>query len=83
MGSKVAPPPPKSLAADDCNMPAQNFYSFPNRVLADFTTGAGMKQCPLYPPKADIGNQSRNVRFVPKADICTAAKSCLFDHLVR
>src|SRR5262245_2562622 len=25
--------------------------------------------CPLYPPKADIGTQSRNVRFVPKADI--------------
>src|SRR5215469_11253647 len=25
------------------------------------------------PPKADIGTQSRNVRFVPKADSCTAA----------
>ena len=24
------------------------------------------------PPKADIGIQSRNVRFVPKADSCTA-----------
>src|SRR5262249_11429579 len=24
------------------------------------------------PPKADIGTQSRNVRFVPKADSCTA-----------
>ena len=34
------------------------------------------------PPKADIGTQSWNVRFVPKADICTAAKTRLFDHLV-
>ena len=25
------------------------------------------------PPKADIGTQSWNVRYVPKADICTAA----------
>ena len=25
------------------------------------------------PPKADIGTQLGNVRFVPKADICTAA----------
>jgi hypothetical protein len=25
------------------------------------------------PPKADIGTQSRNVRFVPKADSCAAA----------
>jgi len=29
------------------------------------------------PPKADIGTQSRNVRFVPKAEICS-----LFDHLI-
>jgi len=29
------------------------------------------------PPKAC------DVRFVPKADICTAAKVTLFDHLVR
>src|SRR5262249_9481102 len=27
------------------------------------------------PPKADIGTGSWNVRFVPKADICSAAKS--------
>src|SRR6516164_4770916 len=25
--------------------------------------------CPLFPPKADIGTQPRNVCFVPKADI--------------
>ena len=29
------------------------------------------------PPKADIGTQSWNVRFVPKADSCTAAKKPL------
>ena len=27
------------------------------------------RQCPLYPPKADIGTQLRDVGFVPKADI--------------
>ena len=31
------------------------------------------------PPKADIGTQSRNVRFVPKADERQCSKSSLFD----
>ena len=34
------------------------------------------------PPKADIRRHDWNVRFVPKADICSAANSSLFDHLV-
>ena len=36
------------------------------------------------PPKADIAERDRNVRFVPKADSCTAANQqrVLFDHLV-
>ena len=34
------------------------------------------------PPKADISHSDWHVRFVPKADICSAAKSSLFDHLV-
>src|SRR5215469_2083583 len=34
------------------------------------------------PPKADIGTHSRDVRFVPKADICDAANCTLFDHLI-
>jgi hypothetical protein len=34
------------------------------------------------PPKADIEWHSSNVRFVPKADSCSAAKQVLFDHLV-
>jgi hypothetical protein len=33
-------------------------------------------------PKADIEGVLTNVRFVPKADSCTAAKRALFDHLV-
>ena len=33
------------------------------------------------PPKADIGTKQRDVGFVPKADICSAA-ILLFDHLV-
>ena len=34
------------------------------------------------PPKTDIGAQSWNVRFVPKADIGGAAKERLFNHLI-
>jgi hypothetical protein len=34
------------------------------------------------PPKADKQEKARLVRFVPKADICTAANCSLFDHLV-
>ena len=34
------------------------------------------------PPKADIVLHGGKVRFVPKADSCTAAKTRLFDHLI-
>ena len=34
------------------------------------------------PPKADISGRQFDVRFVPKADSCTATNSRLFDHLV-
>ena len=34
------------------------------------------------PPKADIVERDRHVRFVPKADSCSAAILSLFDHLV-
>ena len=33
------------------------------------------------PPKADIVERDRHVRFVPKADSCSAAILSLFDHL--
>jgi hypothetical protein len=35
-----------------------------------------------FPLKADIRSPFNHVRFMPKADSCTAAKSALFDHLV-
>jgi hypothetical protein len=34
------------------------------------------------PPKADIAERDRNVRFVPFSDSCNAARNYLFDHLV-
>jgi hypothetical protein len=34
------------------------------------------------PLKADIDRRAGHVRFVPKGDICTAAKPSLFDHLL-
>jgi hypothetical protein len=34
------------------------------------------------PPKADMVQRDRDVRFVPKADSCTAARTSLFDHVV-
>jgi hypothetical protein len=33
-------------------------------------------------PKADMVQHGRDVRFVPKADSCSAAKIPLFNHLV-
>ena len=33
-------------------------------------------------PKADIAGRQLDVRFVPQADSCSAAKNVLFDHLV-
>ena len=33
-------------------------------------------------PKADIGTRSRNVRFVPKADIHAIGRTPLFDYSV-
>src|SRR5215472_1759902 len=32
------------------------------------------------PPKADMDRHGHDVRFVPKADSCTAAKTDRFDH---
>jgi len=34
------------------------------------------------PPKADMDRCGRDVRFVPKADSCSATKIPLFDYLV-
>ena len=40
-------------------------------------------RCPLYPPKVDIGQRGRDVRFVPKADSCTAAKGIVIESPCR
>jgi hypothetical protein len=44
---------------------------FTGRDNAKFTAMSAL------PPKADIGTESRNVRFVPKADSCAAPSSDL------
>src|SRR5262249_7231492 len=46
----------------------------PMSALGQKRTLCGVRSMSALPPKADIGTQSRNVRFVPKADSCTAAK---------
>src|SRR5215469_6402157 len=40
------------------------------------------RSCPLYPPKADIGTEPRNVRFVPIADSCSAAIRDLLEQVL-
>jgi hypothetical protein len=40
-------------------------------IAKAFAAGVVRKSCPLYPPKADIRQRDRDVRFVPKADIQT------------
>jgi hypothetical protein len=68
------------------------FYDRRNGVGPSFCVATNTEaECPLWvivrvmsalPPKADIADRDRHVRFVPKADSCSAAKSSLFDHFV-
>jgi hypothetical protein len=51
-------------------------------ALGQKQTSGHVRVMSALPPKADIGTQSRNVRFVPLADLCSAANGSLFDHLV-
>src|SRR5262249_55536869 len=51
-------------------------------ALGQKRTSERFQSMSALPPKADIGTQSRNVRFVPKADIMRRSKSPLLDHLV-
>jgi hypothetical protein len=62
-----------------------------NRIVGSGTSMSGLGQKQTFavqkamsalPPKADIGTQSRNVRFVPQPDSCSAANTSSFDHLV-
>src|SRR5262249_46457977 len=43
-------------------------------ALGQKQTSAHVRSMSALPPIADIGTQPLNVRFVPKADSCTAAK---------
>src|SRR5262249_35751629 len=56
-------------------VPAKGLMS----ALGQKQTSQHLQPMSALPPKADIGTQSRNVRFVPQADSCTAAKSSYFD----
>src|SRR5215469_11451364 len=47
-------------------------YSMP--ALGQNQTSEGVQAMSALPPKADIETQSLDVRFVPKADSCSAAK---------
>ena len=47
-------------------------------ALGQKQTSRHLQPMPALPPKADIGTQSRNVCFVPKADIALAS----FDHFI-
>ena len=51
-------------------------------ALGQKQTSEDVKAMSALPPKADITKCDWNVRYVPKADICSAANSSLFDHLV-
>ena len=42
-------------------------------ALGQKQTSRLLERMPLHPPKADIRDQESDVRFVPKADSCTAA----------
>src|SRR6516162_4053278 len=48
-------------------------YQCPLRVRSRHS--ATSERCPLYPPKADIGTQSRKVRFTPESGHCSRTRS--------
>ena len=50
----------------------------PMSALGQKQTSRHLQPMSALPPKADIGTQARNVRFVPKADIAS-----LFDKVRR
>src|SRR5262245_41819727 len=51
-------------------------------ALGQKQTYAAQKGMSAITPKADMCGATRDVRFGPKADSCTAAKESLVDHLV-
>jgi hypothetical protein len=60
-----------------------NNLELPMSALGQKQTSWHLQPMSALPPKADIGTQSRDVRFVPKADILRRSKIVPFmDHLV-
>jgi hypothetical protein len=51
-------------------------------ALGHKQTFSDLRRMSALPPKADIGTQSWNVRFVPKADILHCNRKSRLDHLV-
>src|SRR6516225_549593 len=51
-------------------------------ALGQKRTSRHFQSMSALPPKADIGTQSRDVRFVPKADICSAAIRDLLEQVL-
>ena len=54
------------------DLPARSGLLFMS-ALGQKRTFGHVRAMSALPPKADIGTHSRDVRFVPKADSCTAA----------
>ena len=46
-------------------------------IPCGFIARSGLTTMSALPPNADIAESDRHVRFVPKADSCSAAKSIL------
>jgi hypothetical protein len=51
-------------------------------ALGQKRTLRGVRLMSALPPKADIAERGWNVRYVPQADSCTAAKPSLFHRLI-
>jgi len=70
--------PPQGFAADgvgiDVKLHGSNLEP-PMSALCQKQTFSGRAPMSALPPKADIGTQPRNVRYVPKADSCGATIS--------
>jgi hypothetical protein len=65
------------MIGDSCTLPMPHRTDVSRRTLnmgqkRTLVTPKGMS---ALPPKADIAERDHHVRFVPKADICTAANS--------
>src|SRR5215472_17427196 len=68
---KAWPTSPSSRKLLDCCRRASRLRLM--SALGQKQTSEGVQAMSALHPKADIETQSRDVRFVPKADICTAA----------